>query len=229
MIILKRSLVDIAAAYQQIYLFNQTLKDTWLPGFIRSYERRQAAYLNSINRYENRHWLWRLLFKSPKPPRRLPNDIYNKITQKLWEDWIGSMRMQIEDEAVDQDKKNILNTLNYRLNDQYFILTGIHPQGKETNKTIVVSSSGSWIVCLEKESELCIRSWDEPAKSLETSPFTKQLEMSDDEKMGVFLKIDELLAFHQSIVPEETISALQDANRLINREKDYLLRLAANL
>jgi hypothetical protein len=50
MILVRNNITDLAAGHLAIDAFIFTLEDSWMPGFSRSYERRQKAYLKAVQR-----------------------------------------------------------------------------------------------------------------------------------------------------------------------------------
>ena len=74
MILIDPQVNDLAAGYALIRDFVDTLESTWLPGFDRSYQRRQEEYRRAIQKHEERGLFLRTLLKTPKPPNRPPSD-----------------------------------------------------------------------------------------------------------------------------------------------------------
>ena len=243
MILLKRSISDLAAAYQQICEFNQTLEDTWIPGFYRSYERRQAAYLNAVQRYEERSKLTRLIFKKPKPPGRPSPGLQKEIAGRLWQDWTGSLRFPLEDEtAGDELSENsgsaendhLVNALVKRMDDRFFAITELQTSYEETPVTAVVGPTGGWIVSAIQDDQTQLTFKPLPDLDFSQLPDSRSTALEKPERdiidqLVVFQIIDDLLSYHQDYHTDDTISAQREAERLMSREKDSLLKLAATL
>ncbi len=243
MIHVRKNVTDLAGAYLQICEFNQTLEKSWIPGFFRSYERRQSSYLEAVHRYEERSMFTKLLFKKPKPPGKPPPGLQDEVAGRLWNDWIVS----ISDPAsstnfVEEIRESIKRANNDRLRngleggmyDRIFIITELQSKRNTDLVTAVIGPDGGWIVSKNQDEVLRLDIEPFPDREIGNPQNFQSLAKAESEnntldQLAVFKIIDGLLSIHQNTLKVNTISAQQKAEYLMGREKDSLLKLAATL
>lgn len=239
MILLKPSITDIAAAYQQICEFQQMLAQNWVPGFFRSYDRRQAAYDLAWQRHKERGALMRLLFRMPKPPGRPSPTLRNEISERLWQDWIASLSYNklFDEKDGNVDKAvsdNLFDGLKKFKGDEFFAIVGLMTRFAKSPLTVVIGPTGAWKVNIrnddQKQLDIIPISGAESDRSRKfpSSAVGDSAQVTLDEQSS-FQLIDDLLTYHQSVHKENLVSALGEAERLMSREKAYMLKLAATL
>lgn len=243
MILLNRNLTDLAVAYQQICEFNQTLEQSWIPGFYRSYKRRHAAYIIAVHRYEERSRFTRMLFKRPKPPGNPPPGLQDEITGRLWEDWMASISditnendfaEEIINETVRSEYAQRNKTFDNMFDDEFFAITRLQTSFEKKPVTVVIGPSGAWIAHTKKDEKTKMDFTPLPDLARDYYPESLPAEVANTEQnhldqLTIFKIIDGLLSHHQKICGDEPISALIEAERLMSQEKNNLIRLAATL
>lgn len=243
MILLKQNLTDLAAAYQQICEFNRTLEKSWIPGFYRSYERRQAAYRIAVRRYEERSRFTRILFKRPKPPGYPPPGLQDEVADRLWADWVVSISYKSKGSEIAEDILNEtsisndsqrIKTLDKMFDDKFFTITKLQTRFEKKPITAVIGPSGAWIVHPKKDEEFQIDFTPLPDLARDYYPESLPEEAASAEQnyldqLPIFKIVDGLLSHHHKICGDDPISALTETERLMSQEKNNLLRLAATL
>jgi hypothetical protein len=302
MICIKLDLTALAAGQLAINEFNSELEQTWMPGFSRSYDRRQEAYAKATQRYEERNLFLRLLFKKPKKPQRPPARYSDQVAVRLRQDWLDSMKATTDAASrTDKDMQaaNVDGTQRFRdilsglLDERFLAVANLQTHPQLTADLIVTGPTGIWLFQLNdrhghlSDSERedgqhtsSLANWSYTSEAIGASLHTSaQLEpatiakllplkggviyMSDREQrqlqaeaptavrfgrldecrrwleepsarddveqLTIFQILDSLLVHHQALRHLETVSALTLAQKLMKREKDALLRMAATL
>ncbi|MDX1414859.1 MAG: hypothetical protein R3293_11760 [Candidatus Promineifilaceae bacterium] len=229
----------MAAAYEQLFRFNIALEKEWIPGFLRSYERRQATFMQAQQRYQERSRLVRLIFKQPKPPNKLPAGIQSKISNRAWQDWINSLRDNFSQVAHEREHMELMRLTrqigapNESESDPVFIVHNINARFSNHPITAIVGSNGSWYFNpLDNPNDIALETLPVHNRKLSNEFTPKVMAIPGQENPGlqtIFENLDDLLTYHQACLKEKTESALERANQIIAREKKGLLKLAASL
>jgi hypothetical protein len=292
MILVRNNITDLVAGHLAIDAFIFTLEDSWMPGFSRSYERRQKAYLKAVQRHEERNAVLRMLFKKPKAPRRPPPGYSKQVAARLRQDWLDSLQPKSvttdgsEPQADAAGINSFLNDLSAGVDDRYFALANLQAAAHLSADLLVVGPSGIWLFLLPDDGQdhpphtyhaRWLRTAEAIAASLQktpqrdipapnsllplnggviltSKPQQPQTEIEPEfssvrfgsqsdslrwleaappneniQQLQTFHILDSLLSQHQKLGNTEPDSAVTSAEKLMKREKDELLRLAATL
>lgn len=252
MILIDTHVTDLAAGYEAICEFVATLESTWLPGFDRSYQRRQEEYRRAIQKHEERGLFLRTLLKTPKPPNRPPPRFKEEVTARLHDAWTDSFRA-----ARPLINDTFLNLLRETFNDSFYAVTHLQLQPNLTAPVVVLGPPGIMLIVeaqngrssqqpqpppkqILQQSAVAIRELLRPSDYPDTPIHAGSTEYWQEylpeiavqnilDPQNVFALTDTLLAHHQELSHARTFSALATAENLTKREKDNLLRMAATL
>lgn len=252
MIFIDPKVTDLAGGYEVIQRFITTMRAEWLPAFERSYTRRSEEYREAVEKYENRGLFLRTLLRKPKQPRRIPVRYGAEVEARLKDDWTDSFRMA-QGTAVNIAAERFQETLD----DHFFALTELQLQDKLAGPLLIIGLPGI-IIVEEVENGLTNQPAQLPPEQLlqQTAIAVRALLQTSDyadvpihaggpqywlqnlqeisaqielDAPSVFKLIDILLARHQELSHERTFSALSKAEKLSEREKYNLLKMAATL
>ncbi len=228
-------MTELAAGYVVIEGFLATLDSTWLPGFLRSYERRSAEYEKALEKYEERGLFLRTLFRKPKRPNRPPANYRSETAERMRRAWRESFATA---EPADSSDYALLSRV---FNDDFLALSDLRLRESLTAGLVAVGPPGIIVVGddegLVAETAVAM---DEllAGTALEGTPVHAVaqgalMEESVAEKVldgqDVFVLADVLLARGQAAGSGRTFSARVTAEKLAQQEKDNLLRMAATL
>ena len=251
MILIDTHVTDLAAGYEAICEFVTTLESTWLPGFDRSYRRRQDEYRKAIQKHEERGLFLRTLLKTPKPPNRPPPHFKEEVTTRLHDEWTASF-------TAEPSGNSITNLLHETFDDRFYAVVHL-PLKPDLIAPIVALGPPGIILIGETENGRSTQpsSQPPPKQNLQQSTvairellrpssfpdipihagsvaYWQQSPAADVttnelDQPSVFALTDTLLAHQQEFNHVRTFSALATAETLTKREKDNLLRMAATL
>ena len=301
MILISLNLTELAAGQQALNEFNRELEHAWMPGFSRSYERRQELYRKAYQRYEERNLFLRLLFRKPKQPQQPPAGYSEQLTLRLQQDWLDSLQPASKPAYAGGSAppltkvttQSFLDFLAGFLDDRFFALADLQTDQQMTADVLVAGPSGIWLFALDdghgrpppsphndNQHPSSQASWEHtsaaitvtlqsttqlnPAATAALLPLKGGVILSTDQQQSqsqakppaavrygrhddcrrwleepsagddidqltILQTLDSLQSRHQELQQLNTVSALATAQKLMKREKDQLLRLAATL
>ncbi len=237
MIVIDPRVTELAAGYARIEQFMDTMRREWLPGFERSYTRRNQEYQQALAKYEKRGFFMRTLLRKPKKPRRLPANYTADVEERLWQRWT---------EAIASKDKNshdaLLGNLGQEMDERYLAIRNVQLAGQVIVALIVCGPPGAMIV-EEAEARMAkevmqqlitgtevaeapivvgdAAYWIEQAAAIAAPPVLAPKQ--------VYTLADIVLARHHSCTPGRGISAARAAEKAAEKEKFNLLKMAATL
>jgi hypothetical protein len=140
MFLIDTHVAELAAGYEVICEFLATLESTWLPGFDRSYHRRQDEYRKALQKHEERGLFLRTLLKTPKPPNRPPPRFKEEVSARLHDEWTASFTT-----ARPSHDSELLDLLSETLDDSFYTIPRLQLHPNLTAPALVLASPAQFL------------------------------------------------------------------------------------
>ncbi len=240
MVVVNKQVTELAAGFEVIEGFLETMRSEWLPGFERSFVRRNREYQEALEKHNNRRFFLRTLLRKPKQPKRMPARYPAHAEARLRGDWVDSWRSSDQASQItaifwlhEVSRGEDLVLLDLSLRREWvlpLVILGsrgiLLPGGVDRP---IEASDATYGQIAAVHDLLQSRGWPEIDITTMVEDWQSGEDKSALERMVVLELADLLLSCHQELNPGRTLSAMKKAEKLAVKEKYNLLKMAANL